>query len=85
MSERKNIGILIGFVLAVSLLTASLTAFFLRGCYSRIQFQGLGDICQRIIESQPEAEQAVLSAVKEYRNGNAEPSEEKKEAESGIL
>lgn len=71
MSERKNIGILIGFVLAVSLLTASLTALFLRGCYSCIQFQGLGDICQRIIESQPEAEQAVLSAVKEYRNGNA--------------
>lgn len=76
MSERKNIGILIGFVLAVSLLTASLTALFLRGCYSRIQFQGLGDICQRIIESKPEAEQAVLSAVKEYRNGNAVPLEE---------
>lgn len=76
MSERKNVGILIGFVLAVSLLTASLTALFLRGCYSRIQFQGLGYICQRIIESQPEAEQAVLSAVKEYRSGNAMPSEE---------
>lgn len=69
MIERKNMGILIGFVLAVSLLAASLTAFFLLGCYSRIQFQTLGDICQRIIESQPEAEQAVLSAVKEYRNG----------------
>lgn len=76
MSERKNIGILIGFVLAVSMLTASLTALFLRGCYSRIQFQGLGDLCQRIIESKPEAEQAVLSAVKEYRNGNAVPLEE---------
>ena len=47
----------------------TLAAFFLLGCYSRIQFQTLGDICQRIIESQPEAEQAVLSAVKEYRNG----------------
>lgn len=76
MSERKNIGILIGFVLAVSLLTASLTALFLSGCYSRIQFEGLGDICQRIIESKPEAEQAVLSVVKEYRNGNAVPLEE---------
>lgn len=76
MSERKNIGILIGFVLAVSMLTASLTALFLRGCYSRIQFQGLGDLCQRIIESKPEAEQAVLSVVKEYRNGNAVPLEE---------
>lgn len=76
MSERKNIGILIGFVLAVSLLTASLTALFLSVCYSRIQFEGLGVICQRIIESQPEAEQAVLSAVKEYSNGNATPLEE---------
>lgn len=71
MTERKNMGILIGFGLAVSLLAASLTAFFLLGCYSRIQFQAMGDICQRIVESQPEAEQAVLSAVKEYRNGHA--------------
>ncbi len=71
MTERKNMGILIGFGLAVSLLAASLTAFLLLGCYSRIQFQTMGDICQRIVESQPEAEQAVLSAVKEYRDGHA--------------
>lgn len=71
MTERRNMGILIGFGLAVSLLAASLTAFFLLGCYSRIQFQTMEDICQRIVESQPEAEQAVLSAVKEYRNGHA--------------
>lgn len=75
VTKRKNIGVLIGFVLAVSLLAASLTAFFLSGCYRRIQFQALGDICQRIIESRPEAEQAVLAAVKEYRNGYAAPSE----------
>lgn len=76
MSEKRNIGVLIGFVLAVSLLTASLTALFLQGCYNRIQFQTMGDICRRIIESQPEAEQAVLSAVKECKSGQAAPSGE---------
>lgn len=69
MNERKNIWILIGFTLAVSLLTASLTTVLLWGHYSRMQFRTLGDICQKIIESQPEAEQTVLVVLKQYRNG----------------
>lgn len=66
MSERKNIVILTGFVLTVSLITASLTAFFLAKSYNRTHIRVLGEICQMIIENQPEAELAVLSALKEY-------------------
>ena len=76
MSERKNIGILIGFTLAVSLLAASLTATFLSDHYSRMQFQVIGDICQGIMESQPETRPVVLSVLKEYRNGQITPSGE---------
>lgn len=76
MSERKNIGILMGFVLAASLLAASVTAVFLTYRYSGIQYQTLGNICQEIVEKQPEAEQAVLSALKDYKAGTMALSEE---------
>lgn len=58
---------LAGIVLSVSLLAASFTAFLLTGYYNRIQIRTLGSICQGIMEKQPEAEGAVLSALKEYQ------------------
>lgn len=67
MNERKNIAILIGFVLSVSLFTASLTAALLTHYYSHTHFLVIGKICQEIIEIQPEAEQAILLALKEYK------------------
>lgn len=67
MYERKNLAILIGLVLSVSLFSASLTALLLTDDYSRIQFQTIGNICYGIIENQPEAEQAVLAVIKEYK------------------
>ena len=67
MSERKNIVILAGFVLSVSLLAASFTALFLTNYYSGAYVQGLGQLYEKIIEMQPEAETALLSALKEYR------------------
>lgn len=66
MSERKNIVILTGFILSVSLIAASFTAFFLTNSHNRTHIRVLGEICQKIIENQPEAELAVLSALKEY-------------------
>lgn len=65
-----------GFVLAASLLAASVTAVFLTYRYSGIQYQTLGNICQEIVEKQPEAEQAVLSALKDYKAGTMALSEE---------
>lgn len=67
MNGRKNIAILIGFVLSVSLSAASLTAMLLTYYYNHTHFRILGEICQEIIEKQPEAEQAILSALKEYK------------------
>lgn len=71
MNGRKNIAILIGFVLSVSLSAASLTAMLLTYYYNHTHFRILGEICQEIIEKQPEAEQAILSALKEYKYKSA--------------
>ena len=66
MSERKNIVILAGFVISVSLLAASFTAFFLTDYYNREHTRMLGWFCREIIDNQPEAEPAIFSALKEY-------------------
>lgn len=66
MSHRKNIAILIGLVLSVSLFTSSLTALFMANYYNDTHFQELGRVCRNVIEIQPQAEQAVLSALKKY-------------------
>jgi len=76
MIERKNVVILIGFVLSVSLLAASVTAVLFTNYYSQIHFQVLGDICQEIIETQPEAEEAILSVLKEHKHKLAIPADE---------
>lgn len=66
MIERKHIVILIGCVLSVSLISSCLTAFLLKKYDSQMLFQVLDEICQAVIERQPEAEPALLSALKEY-------------------
>lgn len=76
MSTRKSIVILTGFVLSVSLFAASITAMFLTNYYNHAHVQVLGEICQKIIEKQPEAEQPILEALKEYKYNPAIPSEE---------
>ena len=67
MRERKNNMILAGAVLSVSLIAASLTALLLTHYNSRTHMQALGQLCQMIIDNQPEAEPTVLLALKEYR------------------
>ncbi|MCI8597933.1 MAG: HAMP domain-containing histidine kinase [Lachnospiraceae bacterium] len=66
MSERKNVFILVGFVLSISLISSSLTAFLLKNYDQQIYFQVFGEICQEVIEQQPEARTAFLSVLKEY-------------------
>ena len=67
MNERKNIIILIGFVLSVSLLSTSLVTLLLADYYNHTHMIVLGQISQEIIKNQPEAEQAILSALREYQ------------------
>lgn len=66
MNERKNLAILLGFVLSVSLLTSTITAMLLINYYSRSHFDSLGQVCKGIMEIQPEAENAIMSALKQY-------------------
>lgn len=70
MSGRKNIGILLGFVLSVSLLSASVTAILMAKYYNHTQFELLGSICQRITEQYPETENMVLKALKSYKDNS---------------
>lgn len=76
MNERKNIAILIGFVLSVSLFAASLTAMLIANYYNRTHFQVIGEVCQEIIKARPDAEGAVLLALKEYRSTPENPANE---------
>ena len=65
MTGRKNIVILTALVLSVSLLAVSTTTMLLPNYYNRAHMQALGEICGKIIEKQPEAEQAIMEAIKE--------------------
>lgn len=76
MTGRKNIVILTALVLSVSLLAVSTTTMLLPNYYNRAHMQALGEICRKIIEKQPEAEQAIMEAIKEYRYGPAGLPEE---------
>lgn len=67
MTGRKNIVILTALVLSVSLLAVSITTMLLANYYNRAHMQALGEICGKIIEKQPEAEQAIMEAIKEYK------------------
>ena len=76
MSERKNIAILIGFVLSVSLLSTSLVTLLLANYYNHAHMIVLGQISQEVIEKQPEAEQAILSVLRDYQYDPDIPTEE---------
>lgn len=80
MNKRKRTAALTGIVLFVSLITASLTALLLSEYYNRMHVRALGEICEGILEKQPEAKEAVLTVLKEYE---FEP--EKEETENIIL
>lgn len=76
MSERKNIFITAGFVLAVSLLASSLAvlaAFYYCG---RMQFHLLNHICSEILNQAPEMIGTVSAVLKEYIEENGKEGEE---------
>lgn len=68
MNERKIMTVLIGFVLSISLIASTFTVFFLINSYGQVHMQTLGEIFQRIIEKQPEAENIILETLKEYKS-----------------
>ncbi len=67
MSGRKNQLAFAGFVLAASIFTATLMWVVLERYYSGVHFRAMGAVCQEIIDREPEAEPAVLDALKGYQ------------------
>lgn len=65
MSERKGAALLAGFVLAASLIAAALSAAWTAGWLERAQFHALSAVCERVAEARPDAEVAVLDALRE--------------------
>lgn len=68
MSGRKNMGILFGFVLAVSLIVSAATSALMINYCGRAQYQMLGSICGSIVKDQPGAEQTVLAVLKNHKS-----------------
>lgn len=66
MSGRKNILIITGFTLSVSLIASVITALLVSRYYGRLPYQVLNGVCERVLERAPESEQAIAAALKEY-------------------
>lgn len=66
--NRKNIMILIFFILSASFFSSSLAVFFLESYYSKINFKILSQINSQIIKEYPEAENKIFSALKSYKD-----------------
>ena len=56
MIERKSVAVIIGLVLAILLIATSVNTILLTNYYDEMQMQVVGDVLQRVIEKQPEAE-----------------------------
>ena len=76
MIERKSVAVIIGLVLAILLIATSVNTILLTNYYDEMQMQVVGDVLQRVIEKQPEAEQILMSTLKEYKYDPTLPREE---------
>lgn len=72
MSGRKNILIMSGLVVSVSLIASILAVMLVSRHYSRLQFDLLNAVCGEVVEQEPEAEKIISAALKEYTSGNAD-------------
>lgn len=75
MNKRKNLIILAGFVLSVSLLSVSLTVMLLTDYFSFLQMHITEGLCREIIKNEPAARDVILSVLKEYKYRSPLPPE----------
>ncbi len=75
MNTKKNLIILAGFVLSVSLLSVSLTAMLLTDYFSCLQMHITEGLCREIIKNEPAARDIILSVLKEYQYHSPLPPE----------
>lgn len=76
MRARKKTGIILCFVVSVSMITSSITALFLANYFNHIQYQRLGYVSQEILNKQPELKQTILEVLKESKDKSMEWSGE---------
>ena len=72
MSGRKNVVIILGIVVSVSLISSAVTAMLVSCYYSRLQFDLVNVICGEVLEQDPEMMNIVSAALKEYTGGNVD-------------
>lgn len=70
MSGRKNILVMFGFVLSISLIASTVSVMFLSYYDSRLQFDLLNEICGGMVEQEPETKKIISVVLKEYISGN---------------
>lgn len=75
MSGRKNIFVIFGLVLSVSLMDSAFAAILVSHHYSRVPFDLLNVICGEVLEQEPEAKKIISAALKEYTVQNADGTE----------
>jgi signal transduction histidine kinase len=75
MSRRKNIMIILGVFLSVSLISTAFASILVSHYYYRLQFDLLNRICGEVLEEKPETRSIVAAALKEYAEGDANGAE----------
>lgn len=75
MNGRKNIFVIFGLILSVSLIASAFASIMGSRYYNRSQFDLLNSICGKVLEEEPETRQIVSAALKEYAHGNADGTE----------
>lgn len=69
MSGRKNIIMIFGLVLSVSLMACAVSVAVASYHYNRLQFDILNTICGKVAEQKPETQTIIAAVLKEYTVG----------------
>ena len=80
MNRQKNSFVTIGFVVSVSMIAVSIAVFLVSRYDGRIPFKQLDAVCGKMLRREPEAEELISAALKEYME-----KKETGETESGAL
>lgn len=72
MSRRKNSFVMLGLVLAFSMIAAAFSVVIVSGYDSRIRFDMLNAVCAEMIQREPEAKEMIFEVLKAYSDGNVD-------------
>ena len=70
MSGRKNLLVVLGFGLAVGLISCAACTLLVSRYYSRLLFELLSGICEEAAVREPELKNIIAAALKKYTEGN---------------